>query len=183
MKNITKVLNKIIEIILNIIICLVSIVVIIALIYVVQTKVLNYKSANIFGYTAFEVITGSMSPTIEIGDIVVVKITKDINPNDIAVYIQDDNFITHRIISINGEDIVTRGDANNSQDSPITKSDIFGKVIFTIPDVSIWRKVILTPEVLIGALITIVLLGLTLRIDNTNANENNESEKNRKERK
>ena len=58
-----------------------------------------------FGYTALEVVTGSMSGTIEIGDLVIVELTKDINVGDIIVYGQDDNLITHRVIEINEENI------------------------------------------------------------------------------
>ena len=40
----------------------------------------NY--GNIFGYTFFEVATGSMADTIEIGDVVVVEITKEIQEDE-----------------------------------------------------------------------------------------------------
>ncbi|MGN1327532.1 MAG: signal peptidase I [Clostridia bacterium] len=171
-----KVLNKILEIILNIIIVLISIVVIIALVYVVQTKVQNKPSANIFGYTAFEVATGSMSGTIEIGDMVIVEITDNIQENDIIVYIQDDNFITHRVIEIKEDTIITKGDANTSRDLPIEKSQIFGKVVKVIPDVGIWKKVLTTPSVLIAIIITIILFGLAISYDTTDKNATKEKE-------
>ena len=52
--------------------------VIIAIYNFYQISILNKKYSNLFGYTFFEVTTGSMSNTIEINDIVIVKITKDI---------------------------------------------------------------------------------------------------------
>lgn len=160
-----KVLNKILEIILNIIIVLISIIVIIALVYVLQTKVQHKESANIFGYTAFEVATGSMSGTIEIGDMVIVKITNDIQTNDIVVYKQDNNFITHRVIEIKEDTIITKGDANTSNDLPIEKNQIFGKVIKVIPKVAIWKKVLTTPSVLITIIITVALFGIAISYD------------------
>ena len=41
--------------------------------------------------------------------------------------------ITHRIVSKTGNAVITQGDANNTQDSPITEGDIVGKVV------SVWR--------------------------------------------
>ena len=38
--------------------------------------------------------------------------------------------ITHRIIKKNGNKVITKGDANNSEDEEISTSDIVGKVIY-----------------------------------------------------
>lgn len=155
-----KYISKILEIILNIIIILMSIVVIFAATYVVQTRVMKKDYANIFGYTGFEVITGSMSGTIEIGDVVIVKIDDSIEENDIIVYRQEDDFITHRVVNINGDTLTTKGDANNSEDRQIDIKQVLGKVIYIIPKVSIWKKVMSTPVVSISIITTILLFGL-----------------------
>lgn len=154
-----KYISKIVEIILNIIIILMLIIVILAATYVVQTKVMKKDYANIFGYTGFEVITGSMSGTIEVGDVVIVKIENSIQENDIIVYRQEDSFITHRVIKINEDTVITKGDANNSEDRQINKNQILGKVIYIIPKVSIWKKVLSTPVVSISIITTILLFG------------------------
>ena len=62
--------------ILNILIMVVVVITIIGLYYMAQVKILNKDYANIFGYTFFEVATGSMANTINIGDIVVVKVNE-----------------------------------------------------------------------------------------------------------
>lgn len=177
-----KVLNKILEIILNIIIVLISIIVIIALVYAIQTQIQNKPSANIFGYTAFEVATGSMSGTIEIGDVVIVEITDNIKENDIIVYTQDGNFITHRIIEIKEDKIITKGDANTSSDLPIEKSQIFGKVVKVIPNVGIWKKVLTTPSVLISIIVTITLFGIAISYD-TKDKEDKKDKANKEDKK
>lgn len=166
-----KLFNKILEILLDIVIIIIAIIVIFALIYVIQTKVMKKENANLFGYTAFEVATGSMSGTIEIGDVVIVKITNEIQENDIIVYKQDNNFITHRVLKINEDTIITKGDANNSQDAPISKNQIFGKVIKNIPNIAIWKKVLTTPSVLITMIITIILLGVAVNYDTSEKKE------------
>ena len=160
-----KVINKISTIILNILLVIVSILIIIGLYYLVQIKILNNSYANIFGYTFFEVATGSMSNTIEIGDVVIVKITKEVQENEIIVYSEDNNFITHRLITKdeNGK-FITKGDANNSEDKPIEEAQILGKVIYIIPKIGILKRAILSKQVLILILTLIILLGMALKL-------------------
>ena len=160
-----KVINKISTIILNILLVIVSILIIIGLYYLVQIKILNNSYANIFGYTFFEVATASMSNTIEIGDVVIVKITKEVQENEIIVYSEDNNFITHRLITKdeNGK-FITKGDANNSEDKPIEETQILGKVIYIIPKIGILKRAILSPQVLILILTLIILLGMALKL-------------------
>ena len=145
--------------ILNILLFIVSILIIIGVYYIVQIKVFQNDYSNLFGYNFFEVATGSMSSTIEIGDIVVVKITKEVNKNDIIVYKDGDNFITHRLVEKDGDKLVAKGDANNSEDKPIVEEQILGRVICILPKIGIWRKILLSPEVIGLVFILLFLLG------------------------
>lgn len=154
-----KKFNKIFEWILNIMIAIIVVIIILALYYLVQVKVLDRGYANIFGYTFFEVATGSMSGTIEIGDIVIVKLTKEVNEEDIVVYQKDNNFITHRLIEKQNEKLITKGDANNTQDEEITLDSVIGKVTKIIPNVSIWKKVLSNPVVIIIIILIIIVAG------------------------
>ena len=150
--------------ILNILIMFVVVITIIGLYYMAQVKILNKDYANIFGYTFFEVATGSMANTINIGDIVVVKVNEAFKENDIIVYKEENSFITHRVIKIDGQDLITRGDANNSEDKPIKSDQILGKVIYIIPKIGIWRRVLASPEILGMIIISIILLGVVLML-------------------
>lgn len=98
------------------------------------------SNTNILGgYKSFMVLSGSMEPTINIGDIVITH--KQINyfKNDtITFYGPENRVVTHRIALIKEQDgdtiIITKGDANRSIDSDtITPSKIIGKVIFIVP--------------------------------------------------
>ena len=120
----------------------------------------NSMYMNICGYTAMQVITGSMSDTINVNDVVIVKLTDDVKKNDIISYIDDNAIITHRIVDITDTKITTKGDANNSNDKPISKSDVIGKVEYIIPKVGIWKNVLSTPVVYISLGITIILIFL-----------------------
>lgn len=156
--------NKIFEIIkkiiINLIIFILGIIAIIAIWTSIQLNVQNKEYVNMFGYSMFSTATGSMSPTMEKGDIVFVKIGEDSNQlkeRDIITYKQDNEFITHRIIKIDGENIITKGDNNNTQDEAITKDAIVGKVVFIINNVEVWKKVFLDPSVIIPIIITVIL--------------------------
>ena len=161
MKKAKKYISKIAEIILNILLIIVFAILIIGCYYSVQIKVFHNDFANLFGYTFFEVATGSMYPTIEVGDVVIVNITKDVKENDIIVYKDENNFITHRLIKKTDEEIITKGDANNTEDAPIQESAVLGKVVGKIPHIGIIRKVILSPKVigLTVMLIFIIIIG------------------------
>lgn len=86
---------------------------------------------KIFGNGCLIVVTGSMEPTIHIKELIIIQEQKDYKINDIVTYKnKENNFVTHRIIEINGNEIITRGDNNTINDDPIKVTDIEGKVIF-----------------------------------------------------
>ena len=155
-----KVLSKILGNILNILLIIAFLILIFGIYYNVQTKLLNKEYVNIFGYTFFEVATGSMSGSIEVGDVVLVKITNEVQENDIIVFKENNSFITHRIVKKDGNIITTKGDANNTEDNPITIDKVLGKVTYVIENIGIIRKVITSPAVLISITITLILLGI-----------------------
>ena len=100
----------------------------------IMTDVLKRDYANVFGYTYFVVATGSMSGTIEVNDVVIVKLGEEPNINDIVTYETDDGkFITHRVVKKIGNQIITQGDVNNTEDDPITQEQIVGKVVKVLP--------------------------------------------------
>ena len=125
-----------------------------------QLKIFNKDYINFCGYTIFQVITGSMSNTINPQDIVIVKLTDDVKTHDIITFRVGDDFVTHRIIGNEEDKIITRGDANNSQDAPITKDQIVGKVVFIISNVAIWLNVIKEPVIIAAIIISIIVVKL-----------------------
>lgn len=149
--------QKIISWVLNILLVIITIMLIIGFYYIYQIKILKRDYANLFGYTFFEVATASMSPTIEIGDIVVVKITEDVKENDIIVYKEENSIITHRLIEKSDDGLIAKGDANNSEDKPIKYDMLIGKVITIFNELGIWRKIFISPEV-VGLIITLLIL-------------------------
>lgn len=153
-KKILKIINNII---IDLTIFILGVIAIIAIWTFIQINVQNKEYANIFGYSIFSTATGSMSPTIEKGDIVFVKIGEQAKENDIITYKKDDEYITHRIIKIDGELITTKGDNNNTQDEEITQDTILGKVVFIINNIETWKNVFSDMNVLIPVIITVIL--------------------------
>ena len=153
-------MTKVISFILNTLLTIITIVIIIGAYYMYQVKIQKKDYANLFGYSLFEVATGSMSPTIEVGDVVITKLTKEVNANDIIVYMDGKDIITHRLIEKNGDKIITRGDANNSEDKPIEEKMIIGEVVKIIPQLGTWQQILSSPEVLVLIVILILILSV-----------------------
>ncbi len=163
-----KIVKKICRWIFDIILFIILAIALIMAYNHVQVNIRGNTYTTMLGYSAFEVATGSMSNTIEIGDVILVKLIEPNEPvseNEIVVFTQDTTLVTHRIIKINGDQIITKGDANNTQDDPISRGQIIGKVVKIIPDVKMWKEIILTPKVLIPTSISILLLWIFFSYD------------------
>ena len=163
-----KVVKKIFRWIFDIILFIILAIALIMAYNHVQVNIRGNTYTTMLGYSAFEVATGSMSNTIEIGDVILVKLIEPNEPvseNEIVVFTQDTTLVTHRIIKINGDQIITKGDANNKEDDPITRKQIIGKVVKIIPNVKMWKEIILTPKVLIPTSISILLLWIFFSYD------------------
>ena len=99
-------------------------------------------TSGLFTYQALTIGSGSMSPAIEKGDVIVLKSMKNeearkIKKGDVLVYNHDNKIIVHRVIkkSNNGETISfkTKGDYNNAKDSwTVKQEDVIGIVKFRI---------------------------------------------------
>ena len=163
-----KVVKKIFRWIFDIILFIILAIALIMAYNHIQINIKGNTYTTMLGYSAFEVATGSMSNTIEIGDVILVKLIEPNEPvseNEIVVFTQDTTLVTHRIIKINGDQIITKGDANNTQDDPISRGQIIGKVVKIIPNVKMWKEIILTPKVLIPSSISILLLWIFFSYD------------------
>ncbi len=156
MKKIQKIIGKIV----NVLIVLVIIAIIVCAYSVFSLKVLHNKYVNFFGYSVFEVATGSMEDAISVGDAVLVKINEDYKVGDVVTYQNGGDFITHRVVSIDDNYVITKGDANNVNDNPVEQNMILGKVVKIMPRVGIWKKVVLTPKVITLVLLTLFVFSI-----------------------
>ena len=103
---------------------------------IVQAVVRPNETPAFLGYKMYVIISGSMQPELEVGDIVVVK---KINPNDlkkddVISFRKGQTIITHRIVEVkNAEEklqFLTKGDNNNTNDKDlVSDKEIEGIVV------------------------------------------------------
>lgn len=111
-----------------------------------------------FGYGMANVLSGSMEPTFSKGALLLVKNTRNVQEGDIVVYQSRNELIVHRIISLDGDEVITKGDANPVEDEPFMKSQIKGKVIGWIPVLGGVAALLKTPAATIVLLILAFVL-------------------------
>ncbi len=172
-----KIILKILKTILYVIL---TIILIITLTLIYKGYKYKDKVPDIFGYKSFIVVSGSMEPTINIGDIVIVRESDDIKVNDIISFKLNGSIITHRVKEINANGkIITQGDANNTIDGEgLSLDDIEGKYAFKINKVG---NIILFLRTQRGLITLIAIFGIIIAFSafKDEKKENNEDDKNK----
>lgn len=126
----------------------------------------NYELLpKFFGITPLIVLSGSMHPIINAGDVIFVKQknTENIKPGDIVSYKVSDKIVTHRVVEVfkNNSDIMfkTKGEVNNVNDEYLVSSaNLIGVMFFKIPYLGFLYNFLNSYKIgilLIGALIII----------------------------
>ena len=126
-----------------------------------------------FGVGAAVVLSASMEPELSVGDLLIVLDSSSYEIGDVVVY-QDGNIaVTHRIVRFSDEEeIVTQGDANNTEDDPISVEAIKGEVVAVIPFVGYIINAIKNPIVTICILaLAVFLLERSFRAEKQTDNE------------
>lgn len=123
----------------------------------VQMMVFKQNYTTFFGYTMFQVASGSMEPTLKIDDVILVKVGKSFEKDDIISFPHKGAIITHRVIDIDGDNITVRGDANNTVDEPIDRNIVIGKVVKVFPELKIWQQTLSDPKILVSLFLTLLL--------------------------
>lgn len=122
------------------------------LLFVIIVQRFSNNALSVGGFRIFTVVSGSMVPEYEIGDILLSKRVSvdNINVGDNVTYKGNtsnlkDLIITHKVVKKEVRDnttyFVTKGTANIIADPEITYSQIYGKVIYKTAILSIFGKV------------------------------------------
>ena len=89
---------------------------------------------ELFGWSRAVILSGSMEPSMSIGDLVIVHREKEYRVGDIVVFDSGGLSVTHRILEKAQEGFVTKGDANNVPDKELlSENHIIGRVAVVIP--------------------------------------------------
>lgn len=93
---------------------------------------------QLLGYTCFNVISGSMEPTIPVGSVIYVEPVDaiDVRSGDVIAFYSDGSVVTHRVEEnrfVEGK-FITKGDANLREDFESTPYQaLIGRVRYSIP--------------------------------------------------
>jgi len=91
------------------------------------------------GYNLYMVRSESMTPAILMGDMIITgppggQINGEIKPGTVVTYEFKNDLVTHRVLSIDADTLVTKGDAVEDPDPwTVSKSDVRGVYLFKIP--------------------------------------------------
>lgn len=108
----------------------------ILLTFIVIFNIFSMLNISLFGYRIYRVGSGSMRPELEVGDYILIKKKNNYKVGDVITYKNNKSYITHRIVYINKNKIVTKGDSNNTNDNFINKKDVVGKLFLKLRVVS-----------------------------------------------
>ena len=120
-------------------------------IFVLFIAVLNYfsnpASQSLFGYRGYTVISGSMEPTLSLGDYIITN-EHDFNhleKGDVISFENGQTIVTHRIEkTLPDGRFITRGDANRIDDQlAVGEDEYIGEMRFRIPylgKIMIWLQ-------------------------------------------
>ncbi len=93
---------------------------------------------KLLGIQTYNVISGSMEPSISVGSIVYVKNADfdELAEGDVIAFESGASVVTHRITSIDSQSklITTKGDANDTEDFvPVAYVNVIGRVVAHVP--------------------------------------------------
>ena len=179
--------KKFFKILLNIFLVFITIVELLIIANVIYSRATG-GFPNIFGYNLYEIISPSMEPEINVGDVIISKsyegeelsvgqvITFHGRKGDLAGKI-----VTHKIVKIeeteNGIEITTRGIANSKDDPAITQDDVISVMVYKTVVISFIYQIIDTvPGFIFLVIVPLVLLITTEVIQLVKAFRNKDEE-------
>ena len=121
------------------------------------------------GFKILNILTGSMTPTMPVNTVVVVKKIpiNQVELGDVITFKMGDSNVTHRVVEINdsGRNTVlyTQGDAAQNQGSreTVTEDNFVGVVVFHIPYLGVLLNLIKDNIIIITVCIVLALFIIT----------------------
>lgn len=143
------------------------------ILYFLTTLYLAIFIPILWGKKPLVVISGSMEPILKVGGILYYEQINidDFKVDDILVYQLNDHIVSHRILKIDKDGFITKGDNNSSVDSYIVyKENIIGKgTNWSIPYIGYYADFIYNHKYLL-----LIIVGFIVLLDVNNKRGVNE---------
>ncbi len=112
----------------------------------VGAAVLLTLAVPVLGWSSSVVVSGSMSPAVEVGDVVLAapQPQEQLQAGDVVVLQTGTGRLTHRLVGVTAAGWQTQGDANPTPDSdPARPEQVLGRVVVVVPAVglpAVWAR-------------------------------------------
>ena len=165
MKKVVKVLKKIFDVL-----CWITVIILVASVVISFIAHLRGTVPTVFGYSVYRVSSGSMSPELEVGDVILGKSVEnpaELKVGDVVTYQgsgeMTGELITHEVIVApqeeNGELMLqTKGIANEVPDSPISADKVVSVMVCEVPFLSALYNFFFSPWGLLAIIGLIILV-------------------------
>ena len=117
----------------RILISFLLLILLINLYFPITTRLTGKPHPALGGFRHAIILTGSMEPAIQAGDLVLFKSKTTYIAGEVILYEDGRHLVTHRITKIFSDHAITQGDANNTPDAPIPLDRVLGSMIFRLP--------------------------------------------------
>ena len=114
---------------------LLTLIIIVNVIKIIKGRASGEQISLVLGFGNANVVSPSMTPTINVGDMIYIHHQSDYAVGDIVTFLDPNQkiVVTHRIIAKENGLYTTKGDANNVSDTQLlTNENIYGKVFLTL---------------------------------------------------
>jgi signal peptidase len=114
----------------------------------VLSLLILWFNTGLLGVHPTLIASGSMEPSISIGDVAVIQGVpiETIKEGDVIAFRQNGLIIVHRVKKIENNEgeitFITQGDNNNTQDPPVPAQNVDGKVVMKLPKIG-WVTIFL----------------------------------------
>ena len=154
--------NKTLQIVVRCIIAVLLCAVLYTAVFFVAVKIQNPNAVPMpFGFGASLVLSGSMEPEISTDDLVFVKRADELHVGDVVLYNTGGSNVLHRITKIDGDIITTKGDANNTEDKPISASVVLGVYIGKVPSGGKIIRFVTNPPFVMAVVFLLIVAAVT----------------------
>ncbi|MBK9179183.1 MAG: signal peptidase I [Acidimicrobiales bacterium] len=94
--------------------------------------------AVVLGWSPTVITSTSMEPALRVGDVVLVDPARAdrLRPGQVITFRAPESgaLRTHRVVEVRGQEVITKGDANGTQDQvPVALVDVVGRAVAVVP--------------------------------------------------